>query len=1623
MTCPHCGGETPASRGVCTSCHRSLADAPTVVATGVLTPLPEPSSNQPSAADDQPPATTWAGGDEPEDVTRLGPALSAPATLGTPQPAPMTDDDNPDVTRLGDVTGLRSAPDAPPSKTPQAPPPENEDPDVTRLGMDRPATAGARTSGRSSVTGRTGGGGPAASGPLSTGQDFGNRYHIIRVLGVGGMGAVYQAWDQELEVAVAVKVVRTEATNDPIVARDLERRFKRELLLARQVTHRNVVRIHDLGEIDGIKYITMPYIQGVDLATVLKRDGTLPVSRALRIARQVASGLAAAHQAGVIHRDLKPANIMIDGDDNAVIMDFGIAKSATGTGAGLTIAGSIVGTVEYMAPEQARGEEPDQRVDIYAFGLIFYDMLVRRRQSSASESAVAELMARMQQAPPPPRAIDPNVPEAVDQIIVACIQPNPAARFQKSADLSGALDALDTEGHPGGTAIRTTAFSVPVAPPAATMTTAATVAIPVPARRMPWLTWKAGLAAAALLLAITGVVFRERLPFGTTSAPAPSGETISLAILPFRNASGDPSLDWLGSSLAEMLRTEVGESASFRTVSSDRLHQILRDLRISGDSTLDPASLGRLAEFSNASTVLWGQYLRFGSEIRIDATLQDVKRQRTIPLKAQAPSESALLGAIEQLAQSIREGLALSSNVVDELRARAFKPSSNSVQALRYYNEGLQLVRQGKQLEAQKKFEAATQEDGEFALAYSKLAQTHADLGYTNEAQQFSRRAVSLSESLPPQEKYLIQAGHARILNDTTKAIESYVNLEKVSPDNEDVLFNLATLYEDTGAFDLAHERYMKLLARDPKSIDALVGIGRVEIGRGNPQAALEHLNRALALAVQLENEEARATILLTMGDGYRGLNKPEEALRYFQDSLAIWRKVGQKGGISDSLRGIAVAQSTLGKSDLALKAFEECLQLRREIGDSGRIGATLIDFGSFYTEMGQYNQALARLREALQIQRDLGRPGNQALVLQNIGTTYFFKGSYEEALTYYERSLTIREKLKVPGDIADALHNLGETAAKMGQFDQAASYYLKALELRRGAGDKRGAAIDSYMMGALFEYQGRYGAAVSTREEALKAIREVGDKSYWLAEILSGYGSALNQIGRGDDGQKSLEEALGLARELQNDTLVAQTLGFQGDRLFYRGDYKPARALYEQGLAAATRAGDGGLALTARISLAKLDTKDGRAPAAARALRGLATEADSQGLKYLAVESQVYLGEALLNSNQAAAGADGTRTGARQGRAAGPSYPARAEPSPAGRCPAADQPCRGPPAQRGRAPNPRRDSQGSAQRPRPEARRPQPDSVRKLSKRFRGAGSRGSFSSTWFSASVCRVHRESGTLKPRTVFCVRLGHDGAVHDVDCDAGWPELPCAGALPDYSCALIDRRRADMVHTVHEIVRIHAGPVLEVPLVVEEGWRVPRAVERLDDHTLGIGDGERDVVRKVVCVVHAGHFEPERNVASCLDVAPVGRVAEERRGALDGGATVGDHVVTRLGPLASADRIEEQTEGVHELRHVEDEVACQSRRRQGVIVGVDEQSRVAGRARAARRRVVVRSGLVEADVDVHQASDRTECRRAELPVHHRAASLPIVETGIEVRDRRRVQERRIKAARRNGAKSCG
>ena len=1141
-----------------------------------------------------------------------------------------------------DSTSLTSPPQTVSPAEPRPKPPD----DLTAVAPSSPS--GARGTGAARILGTT--------GPLATGQAFGTRYHIIRPLGVGGMGAVYQAWDDELGVAVALKVIRPELSPAGTAGFDVERRFKRELLLARQVTHKNVVRIHDLGEIDGIKYITMPYIQGRDLAAVLREAGTLPVSKALAIARQIAAGLEAAHEVGVVHRDLKPANIMID-EDRALIMDFGIARSVFGDGetitAGGTVAGAVIGTLEYMAPEQGRGEPVDQRADIYAFGLIFYDMLVGRRQAGVSDSAIADLMRRMQSAPASPRTIDPAIPEAVDRIVVRCLQPDPAARFQTSTELAAELSALDADGHSLLPLPQSTTMRSSVQIPALGVGTRVTPLQAVRNRK-----WTVAALFVLVVAVVVAFVARDRLISRKSGvASAGSGPAITLAILPFRNASGDPTLDWLGSSLVEMLRTEVGQSSHLQTVPPDRVRGVLKDLHLSSDSTFDPAALRRLAEFTNAQTVLWGQYLRFGNEVRIDATFEDLRRQRSIPLKVESPNQSGLFTAIAQLAQAVRENLALSPDTIKELQERAFRPSSQSLEALRSYHEGLQLARQGKHSDALKAFQASTTADGDFALAYSKLGQTYANLGYDTQAEQASRRAVELSEKLPPQERYLILAGHARILNDNARAVEAYENLAKVSPDDAEVQFNLAALYEATGNFDRAREYYRKVLARDPNYVDALFAAGRIEIQQRNPQASLEYLNRALTLAIQVENDEAKANVLNAIGVAYKRLNKPDEALRNYQQSLDIKRARGDKRGIALTLGEMASVYNSLGKPDEALTNYTEALRLHREIGNKKGIGTTLINFGRFYEDRAQYDEALKLFKEALQIEREVGDKNYQALCLDNIGGVYTFKGEFDDARTYFERALELREELKVPGNIADTLHNLAETSTKIGNYDEALKQYLRALELRRSAGDKRGSAIESYSLGTVFEQQGRYGAALKSKEEALKGFRELKDRSFWLGEILSGYGHTLGQSGRNAEADKVLNEALDLAREIRSQGVIAQTLNFLGDNASYRGDAKAASSQFDEALKEASRTSDRHLVLLSKANIARalvlerrtsedasrsLQSRRSRTPdvnlkRAIDSLREVGPEADRLGFKYLSLECSIDLAEALLYTGDVA--------------------------------------------------------------------------------------------------------------------------------------------------------------------------------------------------------------------------------------------------------------------------------------------------------------------------------------------------------------------------------------------------
>src|SRR5437899_496333 len=268
----------------------------------------------------------------------------------------------------------------------------------------------------------------AALKPLNPGTILGERYEIIRLLGRGGMGAVYQAHDRELDRQVALKVIRGDMAANP----EILKRFKQELILARQITHKNVIRIFDLGQADGFKFITMDYIEGEDLQSLLRRKKKLEPAEAANIIAQTCRALEAAHAEGVIHRDLKPQNIMLDKRGRAYVMDFGIARSTLAPG--MTQTGALIGTPDYMSPEQAKGQTLDARSDLFSVGIIFYEMLAGQTPFLA-DTTMGKLWKRTNELARPLGELDKTIPPTLCEIVRRCLEIDPHKRFASAAEL------------------------------------------------------------------------------------------------------------------------------------------------------------------------------------------------------------------------------------------------------------------------------------------------------------------------------------------------------------------------------------------------------------------------------------------------------------------------------------------------------------------------------------------------------------------------------------------------------------------------------------------------------------------------------------------------------------------------------------------------------------------------------------------------------------------------------------------------------------------------------------------------------------------------------------------------------------------------------------------------------------------------------------------------------------------------------------------------------------------------------------------------------------------------------------------------------------------------------------
>jgi serine/threonine-protein kinase len=313
---------------------------------------------------------------------------------------------------------------------------------VLRKGSGVTTSGSALTADPGTATTRNVRGGTTA---LDRGAVVAGRYEVLENIGKGGMGVVFRARDRQLDEVVALKVLRDDALSED---ESLVGRFKQELKLARRITHKNVLRTHDFGEADGTAYISMEYLEGVTLKDLIRSKGALPLSVGLRVAKHMCQGLEAAHSQGVVHRDVKPQNMLILPETGELkIMDFGIARVSEVEGAGalsgITSDGTVLGTPDYMPPEQASGGQADFRSDIYSLGVVLFEVFTGQLPFPG-EKVVQVILGHLQKQPPAPRSLNPQIPEDLEAVILRCLEKKPAARYQKVADVLRDLNAVSS---------------------------------------------------------------------------------------------------------------------------------------------------------------------------------------------------------------------------------------------------------------------------------------------------------------------------------------------------------------------------------------------------------------------------------------------------------------------------------------------------------------------------------------------------------------------------------------------------------------------------------------------------------------------------------------------------------------------------------------------------------------------------------------------------------------------------------------------------------------------------------------------------------------------------------------------------------------------------------------------------------------------------------------------------------------------------------------------------------------------------------------------------------------------------------------------------------------------------
>lgn len=842
--------------------------------------------------------------------------------------------------------------DATPAALGSVPPGAPGQPGASSIRSGSPSRTGARSS-------------VSAYGVLEAGDELGHRYRIDSMLGQGGMGRVYKAYDKELDRPIALKVLQPELTNDS----NAMQRFKQELLLASRISHKNILRIHDLGEADNVKFISMAFVDGPDLHHLL-RSGRLSIERAQNIAQQLCDALDAAHSEGIIHRDLKPQNILMGANDHVYVSDFGLAKSLESSTSGMTRTGQYLGTPRYMSPEQVEAGQVDQRTDLYALGLILFEM-VTGEDAFKGDSTLQIMYRRVKEKAPDPKQINRELPDYLARIISRCLERNPEHRYQEAreilADLRAARVTPATRGLGGILPNRAARWSI-----------------------------AAGAAAVVViaLLAIPSVrhVFRsgrQILPASPLSAAPPGVPPLStgrfIAVLPLQVLGDAHQVGYLAEGIQEALSAKLFQLKDVRMTSADAAAKANQN---------EP--LPKIAGALGANLLVQGMLQSAGEKIRIIINLENGADGKRLWSK----EFNGVTGDLFTIEDQIYNQLvaALDVNPTGEEMARAAARPTYNVAAYDLYLRGRNALRGHQSKDVQSAldyFSQAVAKDGSFALAYTGIADA-------------SLRMYSIKK-----DSFW-----------TDKALAAAEQAQQLSPNLPEVHFVLGSTYSSTGKYNEAEAELRRAVALAPNSDEAYRRLGDTYLQSGNALAAMQSFQKAIQLNPYFwNNQDEIGTAYFQQGDYAKALDAFKQITLLAPDIDAGYENVGnvylREGKYQDCISYYQKAlqiepywttYSNLGTAYFFLKQYvDAAAAYGKAVALNPNDSEVVVNLADAYRWSGQQDKARATYQQAIALgYKELQTNPQSALTMAQIALSYAKVGNAQQADSFIGRARAI---------------------------------------------------------------------------------------------------------------------------------------------------------------------------------------------------------------------------------------------------------------------------------------------------------------------------------------------------------------------------------------------------------------------------------------------------------------------------------------------------------------------------------------------------------------------------------------------------------------------------------------